>query len=68
MDMNLVTDLSNELAIAFIVERKHSHKLAAREAVTLIDRVTTELEHVVSDAVAAGRAPFERRADNDLIH
>lgn len=43
MDNELVNDLSSDLAIAVIVEKKLSHKIDPREAVTLVKKVTSEL-------------------------
>ena len=42
--MNLISDLESDLATAFIIEKKHVQKLALRDAVILIDRVTAELQ------------------------
>jgi hypothetical protein len=68
MDMDLLTDLRSELAFAFIVERKHGNKIAPRDAVSLIDRVTTELQNAVVGSSKCVRSPFERPVDNSLIH
>lgn len=42
--MDLINDLGSDLAIAFLVEKKHTRKIALREALVLIDRVRTELQ------------------------
>ena len=47
--MNLITDLESDLATAFIIEKKHSQKLDMRAAVSLIDRVTAELQNSKRD-------------------
>lgn len=37
--MNLVNELSNELALAFLVEKKHAEKLNTHQVLALIGRV-----------------------------
>ncbi len=44
--MDLINDLSSDLAIAFLVEKRLERKIAMREAIRLIDRVTCELKGV----------------------
>ncbi|HMQ03290.1 MAG TPA: hypothetical protein PKD26_05185 [Pyrinomonadaceae bacterium] len=44
--MDLINDLGSDLAIAFLVEKKLERKIALREAIVLIDRVTSELKGV----------------------
>ena len=41
--MELVTELGNELAIAFLVEKKYSRKMDQPQAVRLLDQVRDEL-------------------------
>lgn len=45
-NMDLINDLSSDLAIAFLVEKRLERKIAMREAIRLIDRVTCELKGV----------------------
>lgn len=42
--MDLVNDLGSDLAIAFLVEKRHERKIALREAFALIERIRTELD------------------------
>ena len=44
--MDLIDDLGNDLAFAFLVERKHSNRLDSREALDLIGRVKTVLQPI----------------------
>lgn len=46
--MDMISELGSDLAIAFLVEKKHSRKIAMRDALTLIDRVRAELQEVSS--------------------
>ncbi len=42
--MNLLSDLSNELALAILIEKKHSEKFNSKEAPNLIGRVQKILQ------------------------
>lgn len=66
MDMNLVNDLTSELAIAVIVEKKLSHKLGPRDAVRLIDKVMTEL-HTRTDRPSRRELAADLR-QNAFVH
>ncbi len=41
--MDLLNDLGNDLAVAFLIEKKHRQKLDSRGAVDLIDRIRAAL-------------------------
>ena len=47
--MNLVNDLENDLAFAFLVDKKHSEKINSKEVVELMDRVREVLQQVSSE-------------------
>lgn len=42
--MDIVNDLGSDLAIAFLVEKRHSRKIALRDALALIERIRSELD------------------------
>lgn len=41
--MDLINDLGNDLAVAFLIDKKHRQKLDSRDAVDLIDRIRAAL-------------------------
>lgn len=47
--MDMISDLGSDLAIAFLVEKKHSRKIAMRDALTLIGQVRAELQRVSAE-------------------
>ena len=47
--MNLLSDLSNELALAILVDKKHSEKVGSNEAANLIGKVREVLQPVSID-------------------
>lgn len=50
--MDLVNELSSELALAFLVEKKHAEKLNANDVLTLIGRVKEVLMSLSDDEPA----------------
>lgn len=42
--MDLVNELSSELALAFLVEKKHSEKLNSGEVLALIEKIKSALQ------------------------
>lgn len=42
--MDLVNELSGELALAFLVEKKHREKLTTNDALALIDKIKNALK------------------------
>ena len=47
--MNLLTELENDLAVAFLVEKKHQEKLNPKQAFALIAQIRESLLLVLSD-------------------
>ena len=47
--MNLVNELSNELVLAFLVEKKHAEKLNTNDVLALIGRVKEVLLPLSAD-------------------
>jgi len=47
--MNLLNDLSSELAMAILVEKKHAGKVSRNEGVKLIGKVRDVLETISDD-------------------
>ncbi len=47
--MNLLSDLSSELALAILVDKKHSEKVGSNEAANLIGKVREVLQPVSTD-------------------
>lgn len=67
--MNLVNDLENDLALAFLVDRKHSEEIDPKSIVALMDKVRevlkpldNEEEHLNERVLVVGKA------DNALAH
>jgi hypothetical protein len=46
--MDLIDDLGNDLALAFLVEKKHLHKINTNDVLALIGRIKSALR-LVSD-------------------
>jgi hypothetical protein len=44
--MNLISDLESELALAVLIEKKHSEKINSEEILPLIKRLNAALESV----------------------
>jgi len=44
--MNLVNELGNDLALAFLVEKKHAEKLDSKEILALIDNIKRVLQPI----------------------
>ncbi|MBA3335738.1 MAG: hypothetical protein WKF90_15435 [Pyrinomonadaceae bacterium] len=47
--MDLVTELSNELALTFLVEKRYAGKVKISEAVFLIDKIKEVLQTTLSN-------------------
>lgn len=54
--MDLIDDLGNDLALAFLVEKRHSHKIDKKGVVDLIGRVKEVLEPVSEEEEKARAA------------
>ena len=48
--MNLLNDLSSELAVAFLIDKKYSEKMSSNEALNLIGRICEILEPISAEA------------------
>ncbi len=44
--MNLVDDLGNDLAIAFLVEKKYVKKISSKESLALIGKIKATLHRI----------------------
>lgn len=44
--MDLIDDIGNDLALAFLVEKKHRHKLTSQDVLALISRIKAALYRV----------------------
>lgn len=51
--MNLLSDLSNELAIAILVDENHNKKISRSDGISLIEKVRNILEPISDDKKAA---------------
>lgn len=67
--MNLVNELENDLALAFLVDKKYSEKIESKEVIALMDKVrevlqplSTEEESLNDIVLVAGQS------DNVLAH
>lgn len=49
--MNLLSDLSNELAMAILVEKKHAEKFKKTDGVNLIGKVREILQPISADKI-----------------
>ena len=47
--MNLLSDLSSELAVAILIEKKYAEKVDSNEALDLIDKVYDILQPISSE-------------------
>lgn len=56
--MDLIDDLGNDLALAFLVEKMHRQKIDSKDIPTLIRSVKTALHRVASQDVKSSE-PFE---------
>ena len=61
--MDLIDDLGNDLALAFLVEKKHRQKIDSKDVLALIGRIKAalrfgdKLSDRTADAFAAEEAP-----------
>ena len=54
--MDLISDLGNDLAFAFLVEKKHHHKIDSKDVLALIGRIKSALHRVASQDVKPAEA------------
>ncbi len=66
--MNLIDELENDLAYAFLVEKRLSNKIESREALDLIGRVKAALQIDIDDPSEKGRLKDVEKISNALSH
>ena len=54
--MNLVSEVENELALAFLVERRHSERLDSTEIISIMNRVREVLKPFDGESGTDGTA------------
>lgn len=64
--MNLLNDLSNELAMAILVEKKHGGKVSRNQGVELIGKVRDVLEMISDDDTAKEKLFFPGKMPKSL--
>lgn len=47
--MNLLSDISSELAVAILVEKKHSEEVSSKDALNLIGKIYEILEPISNE-------------------
>lgn len=60
--MNLLSDLSSELAVAFLVDKKYSEKVDSKEAIDLIGKVFDILEPISAEAESSNNLHLIKEA------
>jgi len=68
MNMDLINDLKNDLALAFLVERQHLQKIDTREALNLIGRVQAVLQPISSRDRHNSDTPPPEHASRTVSH
>lgn len=58
--MELLNELGNDLALAFLVEKKHKSKIDSRSALALIGRVREVLKPISSEKITGNDSGAER--------
>jgi hypothetical protein len=66
--MDLVNDLSNDLALAFFVDGTLARKLPAQDAKSFIARIEAELCRISKDSQGAARSSVATGRSVDLSH
>ncbi len=66
--MNLATELENDLALAFLVEKKHSEKIDSKEVLVLLNKVREVLKPLSADEKRTENALVAGIAENALAH
>jgi hypothetical protein len=56
-DMNLLSDLSSDLAVAILVEKEYAEKVNSNEALDLIDKVCDILQPISSERESVKNLP-----------
>ncbi len=66
--MNLATELENDLALAFLVDKKHSEKIDSKEVLVLINKVREVLKPLSADEKINENVLVAGIAGNALAH
>lgn len=66
--MNLATELENDLALAFLVEKKHSEKIDSKEVLVLLNKVREVLKPLSADEKRTENVLVAGIADSALAH
>lgn len=67
--MNLVNDLENDLALAFLVDKKYSEEIDSKSVVALMDKVREVLKPLDNEEEQLNeRVLVVGKADNTLAH
>ena len=66
--MNLLNELGNELALAFLVEKKHAEKIHPENAAALINKVKEVLELDAEDTREKETKISSQKAANSFSH
>ncbi|MEZ5427456.1 MAG: hypothetical protein R2747_14385 [Pyrinomonadaceae bacterium] len=66
--MDLVNELENDLALAFLVERKHSEKLDSQEVLALMNKVRDVLKPLTNDEQPKEQGVVAGQVGNVLAH
>jgi hypothetical protein len=59
--MNLMSDLGNELALAVLIEKKHSEKISSKDILPLIKRLKDALQAISSKKEAEKFAQISQK-------
>ena len=66
--MNLASELENDLALAFLVERKHSEKIDSKEVLVLLNKVREVLKPLSTNEKRTENVLVAGIAENALAH
>lgn len=67
--MNLVNDLENDMALAFLVDKKYAEKIDSKDVVALLDKVREVLQPLsIEEENINERILVAGQSDNVLAH
>lgn len=66
--MDLVNDLENDLALAFLVEKQHSEKIETKEVMALLNKVREVLKPLSTEEKLGENIMIAGIADKALAH
>ncbi len=66
--MNLASELENDLALAFLVEKKHSEKIDSKEVLVLLNKIREVLKPLSTDEKLNENVLVAGIAENALAH